>query len=124
MSSPLHAVPQFDDQAVPDHDDVHYAEDDAAPAASAEPAAEIPQFEGQHVATTKGKITSVSGLEVGDEVFRLDQTVRLVVECQVVGIDHKVAANGKLERVHLLKAVDSVVVDWELSLDTLREELG
>lgn len=84
---------------------------------------EIPPFEGQHVAFTKAKITSVGGLEVGDRTFRLDETVRMVVEAQVVGIDHKVNSQGKLERVHLLKAVDSVVISWGLSLDALRDEL-
>lgn len=97
------------------HDDV---EATPTPAPS-----DIPDFEGQHVAFTKAKITSVGGLEVGDRTFRLDETVRLVVEVQVTGVDHKVNSQGKLERVHLMKAVDSVVIDWGLSLDALRAEL-
>lgn len=84
---------------------------------------EIPRFEGQDVSFTKGKITSVGGLEIGDQVFRMDQVVRMVVECRVVGIDHKVNAQGDLERVHLMKAVDSIVIDWNADLDTLREGL-
>lgn len=83
--------------------------------------APIPAFEGEEVSATKGKITSVSGLEVGDQVFRMDETVRLVVECRVIGIDHKVNPSGKLERVHNFKAIDSVVIDWQLNLETLRD---
>ena len=86
--------------------------------------ASIPAFEGEEVAATKGKITSVSGLEVGDQVFRLDETVRMVVECRVIGIDHKVNAAGKLERVHNFKALDSVVIDWKLDLESLRDGLS
>ncbi len=83
--------------------------------------APIPSFEGEEVAATKGKITSVNGLEVGDQVFRMDETVRMVVECRVIGIDHKVNPAGKLERVHNFKAIDSVVVDWNLDLEALRD---
>jgi len=87
--------------------------------------ASIPEFEGQEVSFTKAKITSVSGLEVGDQVFRMDETVRMVVEARVVGIDHKVnPTTGKLERVHLMKALDSVVINWSMDLDRLRDELS
>lgn len=84
---------------------------------------DIPRFEGEEVTFTKARITSVSGLEIGDEVFRMDQVVRMVVEARVVGIDHKVNHDGKLERVHTLKALDSVVIDWNADLDALREGL-
>ena len=53
----------------------------------------------------------------------MDQVVRMVVECRVVGIDHKVNQQGDLERVHMMKAVDSIVIDWNADLDTLREGL-
>ena len=53
----------------------------------------------------------------------MDETVRLVVECRVVGIDHKVNPAGKLERVHNFKAIDSVVIDWQLDLEALRDGL-
>lgn len=85
--------------------------------------ADIPRFEGEEVTFTKAKVTSVSGLEIGDQVFRLDQVVRMVVEARVVGIDHKVNADGKLERVHNMKALDSIVIDWKADLDSLREGL-
>lgn len=83
--------------------------------------APIPSFEGEEVSATKGKITSVNGLEVGDQVFRMDETVRMVVECRVIGIDHKVDPAGKLVRVHNFKAIDSVVIDWKLDLESLRD---
>ena len=74
----------------------------------------LPDFEGKTVKYTAAKITSVSGLEVDDAVWRVDQYVRLEVECRVVGIDHKVnEKSGDLVRVHLLKAVDSKVLPWD-----------
>jgi hypothetical protein len=84
---------------------------------------QIPHFEGEEVVATKGKITSVAGLEIEDRVFRLDESVKLVVEARVVGIEHKPNNAGKLERVHTLKAIDSLVVDWALDMDALREAL-
>lgn len=81
----------------------------------------IPNFEGETVTATKAKITSISGLEVGDRVFRMDESVKLVVECRVVGVQHTPNAKGELERIHVLKAIDSIVIDWGMDLDTLRE---
>lgn len=83
----------------------------------------IPRFEGEEVNFTKATITSVSGLEIGDQSFRMDQVVRMVVEARVVGIDHKVNNDGKLERVHRMKALDSIVIDWNADLETLRDGL-
>lgn len=74
----------------------------------------IPHFEGKEVEFTAAKITSVAGLEIDDEVWKVDQYVRMVVECRVVAVDHKVnEKTGKLGRVHLLKAIDSKVVPWD-----------
>lgn len=87
------------------------------------PNPEIPRFEGEDVTFTKAKITSVSGLEIGDQVFRMDQVVRMVVEARVVGIDHKVNAEGRLERIHQMKALDSIVIDWNADLESLRDGL-
>lgn len=84
----------------------------------------IPNFEGEEVFSTKAKITSVAGLEVGDRVFRMDESVKLVIEARVVGIDHKPNPQGKLERVHLLKAIDSLVIGWGMDMDALREALN
>ena len=74
----------------------------------------IPTFEGKEVEYTAAKITSVGGLEIDDSVWRVDEYVRMVVECRVVAVDHKVnEKTGKLGRVHLLKAIDSKVIAWE-----------
>ena len=74
----------------------------------------LPTFEGKEVEFTAAKITSVAGLEIDDAVWPVDHYVRMVVECRVVGIDHKVnEKTGKLGRVHLLKAIDSTVVAWD-----------
>lgn len=107
MSADLAAVPPYDDDEQSTQADVH----------------EIPRFEGEEVQATKAKITSVGGLEIGDRVFRLDQTVKLIVEARVDGIDHKQTASGKIERIHLLKAIDSTVIDWALDMDALRAAL-
>lgn len=84
----------------------------------------IPGFEGEAVVATKAKITSVSGLEVGDRVFRIDESVKLIVECTVISVDHKSNPKGELERIHLLKAIDSLVVAWDLDMDALKDALG
>lgn len=74
----------------------------------------LPTFEGKEVEFTAAKITSVAGLEIEDAVWPVDHFVRMVVECRVVGIDHKVnEKTGKLGRVHMLKAIDSQVVAWD-----------
>jgi hypothetical protein len=83
----------------------------------------IPDFESKTVEHTKAKITSVARLDVDDKVFRMDDAVKVVVECRVEGIDHKVNADGALERVHLLKAIDAVVVTWDMDLDALKAVL-
>jgi hypothetical protein len=85
---------------------------------------DIPAFEGEEVFATKAKITSVGGLEIGDRVFRLDESVKLIIEARVVGIDHKPNAQGKLERHHLLKAIDSLVIAWDMDMDSLRDALS
>lgn len=74
----------------------------------------LPTFEGKEVEYTAAKITSVAGLEIDDAVWPVDHFVRMVVECRVIGIDHKVnEKTGKLGRVHMLKAIDSQVVAWD-----------
>lgn len=83
----------------------------------------IPDFEGVTVEHTKAKIVSVGRLEIDDAVYRLDETLKVLVECQVTGIDHKATLDGDLERVHLLKAIDAVVVTWDTDFDTLKNAL-
>lgn len=84
---------------------------------------QIPNFEGEEVVATLAKITSVAGLEIEDRVFRMDETVRLVIEARVVDVGFKPNSAGKLVRVHLLKAIDSMIIDWAMDMDGLREAL-
>lgn len=87
----------------------------AAPAAS-----HIPMFEGQPVEFAKAKVTSATGLETGDRVWKIDDIVTLVIECRVTGVDHPVnQTTGKLERIHKLKAIDALHIG--ASIETLRE---
>lgn len=81
---------------------------------------ELYQFEGEGVARTKGKVTSAANLEVGDQVFKVDEVVRLVIEARVAGVDHRVANDGKIERVHTLKVFDATVIDWDVDLARLK----
>lgn len=84
----------------------------------------IPQFEGQDVAFTKAKITSAASLEIDDRVFRHDDIVRFVIEGRVTGVDHKVNdRSGNLERIHTIKAIDALVLDWDVSLEDLRDKV-
>ncbi len=75
----------------------------------------IPDFEGKEVEFTAAKITSVAGLEIDDAVWRVDDYIRMVVECRVVAVHHSVnEKTGKLGRVHTIKAIDSKVLsDWD-----------
>lgn len=73
-------------------------------------------FEGEKVSRTKGKVTSAANLEVGDKIFKVDEVVRLVIEARVAGVDHRVANDGKIERVHTLKVFDATVIDWDFDL--------
>lgn len=75
--------------------------------------ARIPDFEGHKVAQTKAKITSTTGLEVDDRVWRVDDFVRLEVEGRVVNVEHKVdEKTGDLYRIHTIKAIDTRVLPW------------
>lgn len=77
---------------------------------------EIPAFEGQEVTFTKAKVTSVSGLEIGDAVMKMDDMVEMTVTGRILGVDHKVNSAGKLERVHLIKAIETELVrSWDAS---------
>lgn len=77
---------------------------------------EIPQFEGQEVTFTKAKVTSVGGLEIADAVMKLDDMVEMRITGRILGIDHKVNTAGKLERVHLIKAIETELIrSWDAS---------
>lgn len=84
----------------------------------------IPMFEGHEVKATKAQVTSVSALEIADSVFRMDEIVKMVVEGRVINVQHKVNAKGDLERIHTVKAIDALVLDSDMDLDTIREGLS
>jgi len=112
---PLSAVPRPDfvdgTEPAPSAMSIQYEQRDGALGST------LPQFEGKDVEYTGAKITSVGSLEIDDAVWPVDHYVRMVVECRVVGIDHKVnEKTGKLGRVHVLKAIDSKVIDWDRQL--------
>lgn len=85
---------------------------------------DLPKFEGNDVEGTKAQLTSVSALEIADRVYKLDEVVKIVVEARVANVQHRVDPNsGKLYRIHTLKAVDVVTLDWDMDLDELRDNL-
>lgn len=84
---------------------------------------DIPMFEGNEVNSTRAKVTSASNLDIGDRSFPMDRIVRMVVEARVDGIGHDVDKDGKLVRVHRMKVVDSIVIDWTQDLEALRDGL-
>lgn len=86
---------------------------DSTPAERERPS-HIPAFEGKEVAFTKAKLTSAANLEIDDQVFRVDDYVRMVIEGRVSAVNHNVNdKTGNLERVHTIKAIDCQVVSWE-----------
>lgn len=87
------------------------------------PSNDIPKFEGNEVARTSAKVTSMSNLDIGDRHFPMDRIVRMVVEARVEGIGHDVGTDGKLIRVHRMRVVDSIIIDWTQDLEALREGL-
>lgn len=85
---------------------------DAAPQYEDRSNNRIPTFEGKDVALTKAKITSV-GLDIEDEVYRVDDYVRMYIEGRVSAVHHVVnEKTGGLERVHVIKAIDGKIIDW------------
>lgn len=80
----------------------------------------LPDFEGQPVDFARIKLTSVSELEVNDEVIRMDDLVRLYVEGRVVRIDHVVDdKSGKLKRIHTIRVVDAIQLPWDFNTGAL-----
>lgn len=85
----------------------------------------IPDFEGQEVSFTRAKVAGTATQEIGDRCFPIDSTVKLVVECRVQGVNHDVdQKTGKLQRVHSLKVLDMMLIDWGLDMDALRDALS
>jgi hypothetical protein len=83
----------------------------------------IPDFEGKTVEHTKAKIVSISTLDIDDHAYRMDDSVKVLVECRVEGVDHKVNNDGDLVRIHLFKALDAVLVSWDMDLDAVKAAL-
>lgn len=80
----------------------------------------IPNFEGQEVQFTKGKVTSASNLEIDDQVFKVDDIVKVLIECRVVSVDHKAnERSGSLERIHTFKAIDAQIVPYGVTVATI-----
>lgn len=72
------------------------------------------QFEGKNVTSTAATITSVSSLDILDQVLPVDAILRMEVDVRVIGIRHVVNdKTGKLARMHVLKAIDSKLLPWE-----------
>jgi len=102
----------YDDMRGEEHDDYVPADLNAIT-----PRRQIPDFEGQSVSMVKAKLTSVAGMDIGDDILRLDQTVRLVVEGRVVRVDHVVhEQSGELHRVHTIKAIEAEQIPWDGSV--------
>lgn len=76
---------------------------------------EIPAFEGNDVSATAAKVTSVSTLEIGDVVLRMDEMVEMRITARVVSVEHKAPNGGStLTRVHTIKAIEAELVrSWD-----------
>jgi hypothetical protein len=84
------------------------ADDEKLPASSG-----LPDFEGQPVMSTRLRLTSVSGLEVDDDVSHIDEIVKMYIEGRVVRVDHVVEEKtGFLLRVHTVKVLDAIQLPW------------
>lgn len=76
----------------------------------------LPDFDGQPVDVTRIKLTSVASLEAGDIVNRIDDTVRLYIEGQVVRVDHVVDARGRIVRQHVVRVVEAIQLPWSFDV--------
>lgn len=71
-------------------------------------------FEGQKVEGLLAKLTSVSGLEISDDIHRIDDTVRMLVTGRVTRVDHVVnAKTGRLERIETIQVSEVIQVPWD-----------
>lgn len=101
-------------RAVPPDDD--YAPDEFPTPRS------LPDFEGQKVEGLLAKLTSVSGLEISDEIHRIDDTIRLLVTGRITRVDHVVnAKTGRLERVETIAVSECFQVPWDALSDLMEE---
>ncbi len=77
------------------------------------PTRPLPDFEGLPVELTRLRLISASDLELSDDPMRIDDVVRLYVEGRVTRVEHVVADNGKIKRVHTVKVVDAITLPWD-----------
>lgn len=95
------------------------SDDDYAPDAFPQPR-QLPDYEGQKVEGLNAKLTSVSGLEISDEVHRIDDTVRLLVTGRVTGVNHVVnIKTGRLERIETIAVSEALQVPWDALSDLM-----
>jgi hypothetical protein len=82
----------------------------------------LPRFEGQDVASTRLRMTSVSSLDLEDDKpFRIDDMVKLFVEGRVTRVDHVVdEKSGELRRVHTIRVELAQEVSWNFDDAPLR----
>jgi hypothetical protein len=68
----------------------------------------LPDFEGNIVDGARLSITGGRGLDVGDEVNAIDDTVHLYVQGRVTDVQHKVdKASGALVRIHVIAVMEA-----------------
>jgi hypothetical protein len=73
----------------------------------------IPMFEGKPVSACKLRITSTASLDVGDQVLKVDDIIRITVDARVSQVHHNVnERTGDLERVQTAKALSVEITPW------------
>jgi hypothetical protein len=76
----------------------------------------LPSFEGKPVSTTKIRIVSPVGLDIDNEVLRMDDIVRMVVEGRVTKVEHVVNdKSGEIERIQTIKVIEVGFEPWGAS---------
>lgn len=87
-----------------------------------DPSDAVLHFEGEPVAALRAKLTS-AGIDLGDDIHRLDDTARLLVTGRVCRIDHVIDnRTGDLVRVETFKIVDAIEVPWNAVSHLLDDE--
>lgn len=81
----------------------------------------LPDFDGHRVDSARVKLTGVTSLEAGDVASRIDDTVRLYVEGQVVHVDHRVDARGRIVRHHTIKVTEAFQLPWDFDVQRFED---
>jgi hypothetical protein len=85
------------------------------PACAVQPAEpQLPVFEGERVDGLRAKLSAATNLELSEGHHAIDETIRLVVHAQVVGVNHVVDRRGELLRVETFRILDAVQIDWDV----------